>query len=119
VLLESLHAEKLAANGIAVLPKGSGLRAPKDTLQESIQSTGLSRPQRAVQDRGCCVKAAEKWLRPEVEPLGGSPEWESINRLYWDVLYHLLPSGKTGIEAFAVIREAMRKTGMGRWAAWS
>jgi DNA end-binding protein Ku len=37
---------------------------------------------------------------------------ESINRLYWDVPYHLLPGGKTGIEAFAVIREAMRKTGM-------
>jgi Ku protein len=37
---------------------------------------------------------------------------ESINRLYWDVPYHLLPGGKTGIEAFAIIREAMRKTGM-------
>jgi DNA end-binding protein Ku len=31
----------------------------------------------------------------------------SIDRLYWDVPYHLMPSGKTGIEAFAVIREAM------------
>jgi DNA end-binding protein Ku len=28
---------------------------------------------------------------------------ELINRLYWDVPYHLLPGGKTGIEAFAVI----------------
>jgi hypothetical protein len=37
---------------------------------------------------------------------------ESINRLYWDIPYHLSPGGKTGIEAFAVIREAMRKTGM-------
>ena len=31
----------------------------------------------------------------------------SIDRLYWDMPYHLVPSGKTGIEAFAVIREAM------------
>lgn len=36
----------------------------------------------------------------------------SIDRLYWDAPYHLLPNGKTGIEAFAVIREAMRKRGM-------
>ena len=28
----------------------------------------------------------------------------SIDRLYWDVPYHLMPSGKTGIETFAVIR---------------
>ena len=37
---------------------------------------------------------------------------ESIDRLYWDTPYHLVPSGKTGIEAFAVIREAMKKKGM-------
>lgn len=36
----------------------------------------------------------------------------SIDRLYWEVPYHLVPAGKTGIEAFAVIREAMRKKGM-------
>ena len=36
----------------------------------------------------------------------------SIDRLYWDAPYHLVPNGKTGIEAFAVIREAMRKRGM-------
>ena len=36
----------------------------------------------------------------------------SIDRLYWDVPYHLVPSGKTGIEAFAVIRAAMEKKGM-------
>lgn len=35
-----------------------------------------------------------------------------IDRLYWDTPYHLVPSGKTGIEAFAVIREAMRKQQM-------
>ncbi|MFO1080886.1 MAG: Ku protein [Reyranellaceae bacterium] len=35
-----------------------------------------------------------------------------IDRLYWDVPYHLVPSGKTGIEAFAVIREAMEQQGM-------
>ncbi len=37
---------------------------------------------------------------------------EGIDRLYWDTPYHLLPSGKTGIEAFAVIREAMKRKGM-------
>ena len=31
----------------------------------------------------------------------------SIDRLYWDTPYHLVPGGKTGIEAFAVIRAAM------------
>jgi DNA end-binding protein Ku len=33
----------------------------------------------------------------------------SIDRLYWDTPYHLVPSSKTGIEAFAVIRAAMAK----------
>jgi DNA end-binding protein Ku len=33
---------------------------------------------------------------------------ERIDRLYWD----LVPNGKTGIEAFAVIREAMREKKM-------
>jgi DNA end-binding protein Ku len=37
---------------------------------------------------------------------------KSIDRLYWDVPYHLVPSGKTGIEAFAVIRAAMEKKGV-------
>lgn len=37
---------------------------------------------------------------------------ETIDRLYWDIPYHLVPSGKTGIEAFAVIREAMKRKGM-------
>jgi DNA end-binding protein Ku len=43
---------------------------------------------------------------------------EGINHLYWDVPYHLVPNGKTGVEAFAVIREAMRQENMvalGRW----
>jgi DNA end-binding protein Ku len=31
----------------------------------------------------------------------------SINRLYWDTPYHLVPASKTGIEAFVVIRAAM------------
>jgi DNA end-binding protein Ku len=35
----------------------------------------------------------------------------SIDRLYWDTPYHLVPSGKTGVEAFAVIREAMKQKG--------
>src|SRR3984893_14839688 len=33
----------------------------------------------------------------------------SIDRLYWDTPYHLVPAGKTGIEAYAVIRAAMGK----------
>jgi DNA end-binding protein Ku len=37
---------------------------------------------------------------------------ESIDRLYWDQPYHMAPNGKTGVEAFAVIREAMHKEGM-------
>ncbi len=37
---------------------------------------------------------------------------ETIDRLYWDMPYHLVPSGKTGIEAFAVIREAMKRKAM-------
>jgi DNA end-binding protein Ku len=37
---------------------------------------------------------------------------ETIDRLYWDTPYHLVPSGKTGLEAFAVIRAAMEKKGM-------
>ena len=37
---------------------------------------------------------------------------ESIDRLYWDAPYHLLPDGKTGTEAFAVIREAMQQKKM-------
>jgi DNA end-binding protein Ku len=37
---------------------------------------------------------------------------DGIDRLYWDTPYHLVPSGKTGIEAFAVIREAMKQKRM-------
>jgi DNA end-binding protein Ku len=37
---------------------------------------------------------------------------ESIDRLYWDAPYHLVPAGKTGMEAFAVIREAMKHKNM-------
>lgn len=33
----------------------------------------------------------------------------SIDRIYWDQPYYLAPSGKTGIEAYAVIRAAMDK----------
>jgi DNA end-binding protein Ku len=36
----------------------------------------------------------------------------SIDRLYWDAPYHLVPSNKTGVEAFTVIRAAMDKKGM-------
>jgi len=34
---------------------------------------------------------------------------ETIDRIYWDEPYYLAPAGKTGIEAFAVIRAAMKK----------
>jgi DNA end-binding protein Ku len=37
---------------------------------------------------------------------------KSIDRLYWDAPYHLVPAGKTGVEAFSVIRAAMEKKGM-------
>lgn len=33
----------------------------------------------------------------------------SIDRIYWDEPYYIVPQGKTGIEAFAVILEAMRQ----------
>ena len=33
----------------------------------------------------------------------------SIDRIYWDEPYYLAPAGKTGIEAYAVIRAAMEK----------
>src|SRR6185369_11076971 len=36
---------------------------------------------------------------------------EAIDRIYWDEPYYLAPAGKTGIEAFAVIRAAMEKQG--------
>ena len=35
----------------------------------------------------------------------------AIDRIYWDEPYYLAPSGKTGIEAYAVIRAAMEKQG--------
>lgn len=34
-----------------------------------------------------------------------------IDRLYWNEPYYLLPSGKTGVEAYAVIRKAMEQRG--------
>ncbi len=34
---------------------------------------------------------------------------DAIDRIYWDEPYYLAPAGKTGIEAFAVIRAAMEK----------
>jgi len=45
-------------------------------------------------------------------------ELQAIDRLYWDEPYYLVPDGKTAIEAFAVIRDAMReKDRVGPWAA--
>ncbi len=34
---------------------------------------------------------------------------DTIDRIYWDQPYYLAPAGKTGIEAFAVIQEAMKR----------
>lgn len=34
---------------------------------------------------------------------------DAIDRIYWDEPYYLAPSGKTGVEAFAVIRAGMEK----------
>ena len=36
----------------------------------------------------------------------------TIDRIYWDEPYYLAPAGKTGIEAYAVIRAAMAKQSM-------
>jgi DNA end-binding protein Ku len=36
---------------------------------------------------------------------------DTIDRIYWDEPYYLSPAGKTGAEAFAVIRAAMAKQG--------
>ena len=33
---------------------------------------------------------------------------DEIDRLYWETPYHLLPDGKTGIEAFAVHRDGQQ-----------
>jgi len=44
-------------------------------------------------------------------------ELGTIDRIYWDEPYYLVPDGKTGLEAFAVIRDAMRekdRVGLGR-----
>jgi len=37
---------------------------------------------------------------------------DEIDRLYWDNPYYLVPDGKLGQEPFAVIREAMERSGM-------
>jgi DNA end-binding protein Ku len=36
---------------------------------------------------------------------------ESIDRIYWNEPYYLFPGGKTGVEAFGVIRQAMEAQG--------
>jgi DNA end-binding protein Ku len=36
---------------------------------------------------------------------------DDIDRLYWNDPYYLMPDGKLALEAFTVIREAMRETG--------
>ena len=38
---------------------------------------------------------------------------DAIDRIYWDEPYYLAPAGKTGIEAFAVIRAAMAEAEQG------
>ena len=41
----------------------------------------------------------------------------TIDRIYWDEPYYLAPSEKTGVEAFTVILEAMRKETDRHWQA--
>ena len=36
---------------------------------------------------------------------------KEIDRIYWDTPYYVTPSGKAGIDAYVVIREAMRSVG--------
>lgn len=36
---------------------------------------------------------------------------KEIDRLYWNAPYYLLPNEKSGVEAYTVIREALRETG--------
>jgi len=36
---------------------------------------------------------------------------DQIDRLYWNAPYYLVPDGKTAVEAFGVIREAMERSG--------
>jgi DNA end-binding protein Ku len=36
---------------------------------------------------------------------------DEIDRIYWDKPYYMTPSGKAGLEAYAVIRDAMRDVG--------
>lgn len=39
-------------------------------------------------------------------------EAADIDRIYWDHPYYLVPAGKTGLDAYAVIRQAMEKSKM-------
>lgn len=39
-------------------------------------------------------------------------EASAIDRIYWDEPYYLAPAGKTGVDAFAVIKAAMAKQDM-------
>ena len=43
--------------------------------------------------------------------IGEFVDADAIDRIYWDEPYYLAPGGKTGIEAYAVIRAAMEKQG--------
>ncbi len=70
-------------------------------------------PSLGVASSSSATQREDKPARQVVRPVPHQPRpAASIDRLYWDTPYHLVPSGKTGIEAFAVIREAMEKKGM-------
>ena len=43
----------------------------------------------------------------------------TIDRIYWDEPYYLAPSERAGVEAFAVILEAMREKNGSASASWS
>jgi DNA end-binding protein Ku len=54
---------------------------------------------------------AVKLESTRVIDIGEFVDATSIDRIYWDEPYYLAPGGKTGIEAYAVIRAAMEKQG--------
>ena len=79
--------------GRALRP-GAGLRG----LQEQVRAVRQGR-----------ARCGEARIRRASSTSRSSSTPTSIDRIYWDEPYYLAPSGKTGIDAFAVIRAAMEK----------
>lgn len=68
-------------------------------------------------DKGLYVTLTEDEIRSARPDSAGTITIErfvseaEINRLYWDTPYYLAPDGELALEAFSVIREAMRSAG--------